>query len=289
MTRDDPAHGADEMGALFRSVLDQSEPATPPGLLPEVRRSGGRLRRRRRLTAAGAAVAAVALLATAGWAVDGRTAAQRTTVPAGPTASATSAVPSTAAPSSFPPPPPNTDQAAHAAWERQVNAAGHQALLKVFRAHLPADFNAVSDGDGTWRSTVFEFTRKDGGAVGAWREEEMYDELDGGQDSPCEPIPSRTGPLPPFGKDCERRALPDGSVAWAFHPVAPGRGQWSVLTVVTPQHRQYSLDFGRNGKPPYQPTDETVALPRLLDLAAAPGFLEAIRDGWYYKVKENAG
>ncbi|WP_033352521.1 hypothetical protein [Kitasatospora aureofaciens] len=58
--------------------------------------------------------------------------------------------------------------------------------------------------------------------------------------------------------------------------------------MVTPQNRKYSLDFDRNGKPPFQPTDETVALPRLLDLAAAPGFLEAIRDGWYYKATQPA-
>ncbi|OEV37265.1 hypothetical protein HS99_0005570 [Kitasatospora aureofaciens] len=30
----------------------------------------------------------------------------------------------------------------------------------MFRTHLPADFTSVSDGDGTWRSAVFEFTRK---------------------------------------------------------------------------------------------------------------------------------
>ncbi|WBP92057.1 hypothetical protein [Kitasatospora cathayae] len=286
MTRDDPALDADEMGALFRSVLDQAEPATSPGLLPEVRRSGGRLRRRRRLTAAGATVAAVSLLATAGWAVNGRTAAQRTTVPAAPTTSATSSTP---VPTSFPPPPPNTDQAAHAAWERQVNTAGHQALLKVFRTHLPTDFTSVSDGDGTWRSAVFEFTRKDGGAVGAWREDEMYADRESGQASPCETSSNRTGPVPPVGKDCVSRTLPDGSVAWAFHPLNPGRGQWSALTVVTPQNRKYGLDFDRNGKPPFQPTDETVALPQLLDLAAAPGFLEAIRDGWYYKATQPAG
>ncbi|MQS11962.1 hypothetical protein F7Q99_06555 [Streptomyces kaniharaensis] len=285
MNRDDPAFGADEMGALFRTVLDQPEPTAPPALLPEVRHAGGRLRRRRRLTALGATVAAVALLGTAGWAVDGRTAAERTTVPAGPTASASASAAPSPAPSSFPPPPAPWDQAAVREWDRQVNAAGHQALLKVLQAHLPEDFSSMTDG-GNSRS--YNFTRKDGGAVAAWREDELYVDTEGGQASPCETNSSKWGPVPPVGRDCERRTLPDGSVAWAYHPLNPGRGQWSALSVVTPQNRRYGLAFGRVGTPPFQPTDETIALPQLLDLAAAPGFLEAIRDGWYYKAKEPA-
>ncbi|MFJ3794057.1 hypothetical protein [Kitasatospora sp. NPDC090091] len=285
MDQDDPAFGADEMGALFRTVLDQPEPGLPPALLPQVRRSGGRLRRRRQLLAGGATVAAVSVLATAGWVVSGRPAAQHT--PAGPDspAAATRAVPSTAAPSTAAPvtglPRPDpADTAATNAYQRQLSAQGNLALLEFLRAHLPEDFSAIADGPKEGRPGVYKATRTDGGLVTVVRRPSWLREVD--RTTPNDSCDAHTvagGRAEPLAADCESRVLPDGSVVMVRHLPQTLQGQVSEVNVITPDNTPYALTFLRVVSQPDE-TSPTVSLQQLLTLGQTPGFLPAIRDGW---------
>ncbi|MER7580988.1 hypothetical protein [Kitasatospora sp. NPDC097691] len=299
MNRDDPAFDADDMGALFREVLDQPEPAVPPGLLPEVRRSGTRMRRRRHLLATVATALAVGLLATAGWAVHGR--APVAGVGRGLAPAASGPVLPSATPSRPDAPPPAAtgtrdttapgaagDTAAAPGAPSEVTTAGGTAppgasavgsarLLALVRDHPPQDIGGVARGT---TADAFVLTRKDGGTVTMSRSLDGPSEPRGGTTSPCESRTTAWGPMSPDGRDCVGTKLADGSVVWMLHPltVVP-RGQEAEIRVVTPNGLVYILLFAR-AEARAQPDDVTVPLLGLMQLAEQPGFLEAVRDGW---------
>ncbi|MEU9041193.1 MULTISPECIES: hypothetical protein [unclassified Kitasatospora] len=289
MNGDDPAFDADDMGALFRTVLDQPEPATPAALLPEVRRSGARLRRRRHLLATVATAAAVGLLATAGWAVRGRTPVEgsgREFVPAASAPGLTSAMPSP----SVPPSPAVTGTGGTATGGTAPGsttpgrpttggpaADGSLSLLALLRAHPPEDIVQVFRGA---TANDYLLTRTDGGTVTVSRRLDGPAGPSGGTDSPCGPRSNAWGPMNPEGEDCVGMKLPDGSTVWALHPLsAAHRGREAQLRIVTPDDLAYVLLFVRAGARP-QPGDPTVPLPQLLVLSGQPGFVAAVRDGW---------
>ncbi|WP_189915301.1 hypothetical protein [Kitasatospora xanthocidica] len=281
MNRDDPAFDADDMDALFRAVLDQQEPATPLALLPEVRRSGVRLRRRRRLLATGATAAAVGLLATAGWAVHGRTAAapERTLPPAAGVRGAPAA-PTSPPPAATTGPPPATTVATTAATAATgtggTATTGGRALFALLQNHLPEDFREISAGTTT---DDFLLTRHDGGTVQVSRRSDGPSGPFGGTTSPCELRTTDWGPMSPDGEDCVGMPLPDGSMVWVLHPLTfVPHGQESEIRVITPDRLVYALHFARAEAQP-EPSDQTVALPQLLMLAGRSGFLAALRDG----------
>ncbi|MFF7988520.1 hypothetical protein ACFZDG_01860 [Kitasatospora xanthocidica] len=285
MNRDDPAFDADDMDALFRAVLDQREPATPLALLPEVRRSGVRLRRRRRLLATGATAAAVGLLATAGWAVHGRTAAvpDRTLPPAAGVRGAPVA-PTSPPPTAMTGPPPATAVAATtgtatgtATGTGDTATAGGRALFTFLQNHLPDDIRRIS---ASTTANDFLLTRQDGGTVQVSRRLDGPSGPRGGTTSPCELRTTDWGPMSPDGEDCVGMTLPDGSMVWALHPLTfVPRGRDSEIRVITPDGLAYALHFARAEAQP-EPGDPTVALPQLLMLAGRSGFLAALRDGW---------
>ncbi|MFD8752944.1 hypothetical protein ACFV0O_18505 [Kitasatospora sp. NPDC059577] len=300
MNGDDPAFDADDMGALFRAVLDQPEPAAPPELLPEVRRSGNRLRRRRRLLATVATAAAVGLLATAGWAVRGRSPAEhdgRVLLPAASAPVAPSVAPSPSAsasptPSVTPSPMAGGTAGGTDDWTEDgtdgtdgtttvgVATEGSPALFALLRAHPPEEIGKASRGVS---SENFLLTRKDGGTVAVTRRLDGPSGALGGATSPCgTPMPGSSGPKSPEGEDCVGMKLPDGSMVWAMHPVSvTPRGREAALRLVTPDELAYTLLFVRAEARPYpQPDDPTVALPQLLILAGQSGFRKAVQDGW---------
>ncbi|MFI8456405.1 hypothetical protein [Kitasatospora sp. NPDC085464] len=299
MNRDDPAFDADDMGALFREVLDQPEPAVPQGLLPEVRRSGTRMRRRRHLLATVATALAVGLLATAGWAVHGRAPVERAGRGLAPAASGP-VLPSTASgrPDAQPPAATGTDGTAAPGTVQDTAAApgtasavtatggtaspgasavGSARLLALLRDHPPEDIGGVAGGA---TPDAFVLTRKDGGTVTMSRSLDGPAQQRGGTSSPCESRTTAWGPMSPEGRDCLGTKLADGSVVWLLHPltVVP-RGQEAEVRVVTTSGLVYVLLFAR-AEARSQPEDVTVPLLELMQLAEAPGFLEAVRDGW---------
>ncbi|MFE6054823.1 hypothetical protein ACFQ6N_29060 [Kitasatospora sp. NPDC056446] len=283
MNRDDPAFDADDMDALFRMVLDQPEPAAPPALLPEVRRSGVRLRRRNRLLTAAATAAAVALLATAGWAVGGRNSAGGP-APLPPAATGVTARPSTPAdppstaggPTGTPSPVTAGTAGATGGGNGNGNGNGSLALLTFLRSHPPEGVRQVFS---TGATNGFLLTT-DYGTITLSRRLDGTAELRGGTASPCGPRSNAWGLMNPEGEDCAGRTLPDGSAVWVMHPLSTAPlGREAEIRIVTPDDRVYVLFFARAETAP-KPTDPTLPLPQLLDLAGQPGFLEAVRDGW---------
>ncbi|MFG2821121.1 hypothetical protein ACGFX4_17045 [Kitasatospora sp. NPDC048365] len=260
MTGDETRYDAEEMGALFRAVLEQPEPPASPAVLPEVRRAGGRLRRLRRLAAVGATAAAVCVLATAGWALGGRPPAGAGTI--GPAAESPTGASIASPPGASP---------------SGAGRGGHQGLLGLLRAHLPAALQDVTDGPVPGAYTM---TRTDGGTVLLGRRLDGVASGRGGAASPCGPRSNARGPVEPDGRDCTGFTLPDGTAVWVLHPImVPPRGQEAEIRLITPQDRVYVLLFGRGGARP-QPDDPTVPLSQLVELARQPGFLEVVRDGW---------
>ncbi|MEV7771761.1 hypothetical protein [Kitasatospora sp. NPDC086791] len=295
MNGDDPAFDADDMGALFRAVLDQPEPAAPPELLPEVRRSGARLRRRRHLLATVATATAVGLLATAGWAVRGRTPAEdsgRALLPAAGAPGVPVAAPSpsgTSSPSAAPSPTAGgTADATGGPTPTGTAQEGSRGLLALLRAYPPEEIWTVARGVAPESLLL---TRKDGGTVRVSRRLEGPSGPLGGTGSPCGPRSGTRGPRSPEGKDCVGTKLPDGSVVWALHPLSvAARGQEAEVRVVAPDGLVYALLFVRAETQPYpRPDDPTLALPQLLVLAGQPGFLQALRDGWGDTITGPAG
>ncbi|MGW4898395.1 hypothetical protein ACWEQL_40070 [Kitasatospora sp. NPDC004240] len=285
MDHNDPAFGADdldgEMGALFRTVLDQPTPALPPALLPQVRRRGGGLRRRRNLLAGGAAVTAVSLLATAGWMVGGGADGQRTAAAASATASSTtaaaSAAPSAATPTTTPSQP---DLATFRAPQRQRNAAGNQALLEYLRAHLPEEFADIVDGTKEMLPGHYIATRKDGAQVIVARDTFGNGIDRNAPNAACKPVTTANGTLGPNAEDCANRVLPDGTVAEVRHLTEPLSGRVAALGLLTPDGKPYSLTFLRVVTKP-DALSPTVSLEQLLTLAGTPGLVAALRDGWH--------
>ncbi|MFE4603735.1 hypothetical protein ACFRKE_23100 [Kitasatospora indigofera] len=283
MDREDPAFGAEEIGALFRTVLDRPEPAAPEALLTRVRRDGGRLRRRRRLLAGIGAVVAVGVLAGAGWAVGVRPAATTTAVPAGPSSpaasSAAATAPGTPAPATGGAPADEPYRGATVRYYRELNARPNQDLLAFLRAHLPADFARVTDGTEQMPPGQYDLTRTDGGQVVVVRDALSTPVDRDAPDAACEPRIHPGGTEDATRTDCTGRTLPDGSVVLVSHAPGTLRGRTAVLDVLTPDGRTCTLWFLRKVDGP-DGTLPTVSLDHLLALAETPGLVAAVHDGW---------
>ncbi|MFE6870287.1 hypothetical protein ACFVFS_27505 [Kitasatospora sp. NPDC057692] len=279
--REDREFGAEQMGALFRTVLDQREPAVPP-VGPQVRRAGARLRLRRRLLTVTAAAVAVAAVATAGVAVTGRS---------GPTAPV--AAPTTA-PTTAPMPTPTTDPTPSAAatpsatdtpvapnsadpvaadW--QLSAAGHAELLRFLRDHPLPGVTGIEENAS---SREFTMHRANDGRVRFMRE---FNGLVGSPDereSPCTAQKLPNGdPADPFGTDCLTVPLPDGALAWVLHPAYRDQPKAVWIWLVTAQGRKFVLSFD---SAPVDGAYTPLPLEAVRGLAATPGFVRAVDEGW---------
>ncbi|MGW4896630.1 hypothetical protein ACWEQL_30895 [Kitasatospora sp. NPDC004240] len=274
MTREDPEFGAEQMGALFRTALDQPEPAAPV-VVPEVRRAGARLRLRRRVLTVTAVAAAVATVATLGVTVGGRPEPSATA--AAPTASGSppaSGTP-TAGPSGSAAPTPTATAAPtpeHLVEDWRLNAVGHQNLLTWLREHpLPGFAGRVEEGG---HASVFRLLREDGGEGNVLRIFEGWARTPEERMSPCGP--RTNGDLL---RDCAGRTLPDGTVLWAAYPAYRDRPGGTVLMVITAErHRRITVNLNPGS------TDGTPRTPltpeQALDVAARPGFVQAVDEGW---------
>ncbi|MFB7471212.1 hypothetical protein [Kitasatospora sp. NPDC056184] len=284
MGQEDREFGAEQVGALFRTVLEQPEPAVP-AVGPQVRRAGARLRLRRRLLTVTAAAVAVTAVATAGIAVTGRSGAGAPA--AAPTASGAPSTPGTpGTPSASDTPPPSGTPTAQASLTAQasgslvaedwrLNAAGHADLLRFLRDHpLPG----VTGTDAGASSREFTMHRANDGRVRFMRE------FDGPAASPDErtsPCAARTLPngetADPYGTDCLEVPLPDGALAWVLHPMYRDRPTSVWIRLVTAQGRKFTLSFD---SAPVNGIYTTLPLEAVRDLAATPGFVRAVDEGW---------
>ncbi|MEV6973306.1 hypothetical protein [Kitasatospora sp. NPDC093806] len=265
MSQEDREPGAEELGALFRAVLDQPEPTVPP-VGPQVKRAGGRLRRRRRLLTATAVAAAVAVIATAGVAVSGRPLEVDNldaTVPAAPAPSAPTPAAATATPDR-----PATD------W--QQDAAGHAALLRFLREHPLPGVTAVDERD---RATEFTLRRTSGGPVRFARFFEGPVRDSSLRESPCEQrkLPNGDVAADPIGTGCLPVPLPDGALAWVLNPLTRGQPQSVLVWLVTAQGRLFTLGVDSG---PVDGRYDVVPLEAVRDLVATPGFVRAVDEGW---------
>ncbi|MFF7456246.1 hypothetical protein [Kitasatospora sp. NPDC008115] len=274
MGQEDRDLDAERVGALFRTVLDQREPAVP-SVGPQVKRAGARLRLRRRVLTVTAAAVAVAAVATAGVAVTGRSG------PDAPAAGVTPSVPDVPSPSGTPtgPADPTTPPASPAddplAADRRLNGAGHAELLRFLRDHpLPG----VTGVDGTTSVREFTMRRANDGQVRFMREFEGPVGSPGDRGSPCA---ARTLPngetADPVGTGCLTVPLPDGALAWVLHPTYRDQPKSVWIRLVTAQGRQFTLSLDST---PVDGTYTTVPLEAVRDLAAAPGFVRAVDEGW---------
>ncbi|WP_380284856.1 hypothetical protein [Kitasatospora purpeofusca] len=270
--REDREFGAEQVGALFRTVLEQPEPAVP-AVGPQVKRAGGRLRRRRRLVAVTAAAVAVTAVATAGVAVTGRSgpgapAAAPTTGPA-PSTAVTPSTPGT--PSTADTPSAEDPQAA----DRRLDAVGHADLLRFLRDHPLPGITGIDENPS---SREFTMQRPDAGRVRFMREFEGPATSPDERQSPCaaRTLPNG-GTADPDGADCLTVPLPDGAVAWVLHPGHRDRPTSVWIRLITAQGRKFTLSFD---SAPVAGVHTTVPLEAVRDLAATPGFVRAVDEGW---------
>ncbi|MFE2105534.1 hypothetical protein ACFXAF_06625 [Kitasatospora sp. NPDC059463] len=276
MGQEDRDLGAERMGALFRTVLDQQEPAVPP-VGPQVKRAGARLRLRRRVLTVTAAAVAVAAVATAGVAVTGRSGPEAPA--AAPTTAPASVTTSTAPPTPTVPPAPAAPTAQTSqelvAEDWRLNAVGHAELLRFLREHPLPGVTAVEEGAS---SRDFTLQRANDGRIRFMREfngpaHSPYD-----RETPCAPKLPSGEPANPFGTDCLAVPLPDGALAWVLHPVHRGPSASSVwIWLVTAQGRMLILSLD---SAPVNGVYTTPPLETVRDFAMTPGFVRAVDEGW---------
>ncbi|MFE7562701.1 hypothetical protein [Kitasatospora sp. NPDC057500] len=267
MGQEDRDLDAERVGALFRTVLDQREPAVP-SVGPQVKRAGARLRLRRRVLTVTAAAVAVAAVATAGAAVTGRSG------PDAPAAGVSPGVPDTPSPSGTPTGPAPAAEDPLAA-DRRLNGAGHADLLQFLRDHpLPG----VTRVDGATSVREFTMRRANDGQVRFMREFEGPVGAPEDRESPCA---ARTlpdgGTADPSGTGCLTVPLPDGALAWVLHPTYRDQPKSVWIRLVTAQGRKFTLSFDST---PVGGSYTTVPLEAVRDLAATPGFVRAVDEGW---------
>ncbi|MGY0461344.1 hypothetical protein ACW14Y_13910 [Kitasatospora sp. cg17-2] len=279
---------AEEVGALFRTLLDQPEPAVPP-VGPQVKRAGARLRSRRRSTAVLAATVAVVAVATAGIAVTGRSgpgvpvaaaagaAAGSSSSTAGGTPTAPPNAPDTPGTPNAPgtPDTPATGSPEDpASADRRLNAAGHAGLLRFLRDHPLPGVTRIDEGGS---ASEFLMQRPTGGRVRFLRQFEGPVRDPSQRESPCAPKLPTGEPADPFGTDCLAVPLPGGALAWVMHPVHRGQPDSVRLWLVTAEGRLFVLGFD---SALVDGGYSTVPLEAVRELAAAPGFVEAVDQGW---------
>ncbi|MFJ4791537.1 hypothetical protein [Kitasatospora purpeofusca] len=270
---------AEEVGALFRTLLDQPEPAVPP-VGPQVKRAGARLRSRRRSTAVLAATVAVVAVATAGIAVTGRSGpgvpvAAATGAAAGSSSSTAGGTP-TAPPNApgTPDTPATGSPEDPASADRRLNAAGHAGLLRFLRDHPLPGVTRIDEGGS---ASEFLMQRPTGGRVRFLRQFEGPVRDPSQRESPCAPKLPTGEPADPFGTDCLAVPLPGGALAWVMHPVHRGQPDSVRLWLVTAEGRLFVLGFD---SALVDGGYSTVPLEAVRELAAAPGFVEAVDQGW---------
>ncbi|MFF8768876.1 hypothetical protein [Kitasatospora sp. NPDC015120] len=283
MGQEDRDLGAEQMGALFRTVLDQQEPAVPP-VGPQVKRAGARLRLRRRVLTVTAAAVAVAAVATAGVAVTGRSGPGAPA--AAPTTPASATTPA-APPTPTVPPAPDAPTSATSATaptaatsqelvaeDWRLNAAGHADLLRFLRDHPLPGVTGVEEGAS---SRDFTMQRAGDGRIRFMREFNGPARSPSDRKTPCAPKLPSGEPADPFGTDCLTVPLPDGALAWVLHPVHRGQPMSVWIRLVTAQGRMLTLSLD---SAPVNGVYTTPPLEAVRDFAMTPGFVRAVDEGW---------
>ncbi|MFB8237253.1 hypothetical protein ACFC58_11955 [Kitasatospora purpeofusca] len=280
MSQDNRDVDAEEVGALFRTLLDQPEPAVPP-VGAQVKRAGARLRSRRRSTAVLAAAVAVVAVAGAGIAVTGRpgpgvpaaapAAATSSSVASG-TASGTAEGPQNAPSTQGSPATGSPEDPASA--DRRLNAVGHADLLRFLRDHPLPGITRIDEGGS---ASEFLMQRPAGGRVRFLRQFEGPVRDPSQRESPCAPKLPNGEPADPYGTDCLPVPLPGGALGWVMHPVHRGQPDSVRLWLITAEGRLFTLGFD---SAPVDGGYRTVPLEAVRELAVTPGFVEAVDRGW---------